>query len=234
MGSAHADASSSYDGRESRQAELERRVEEKETQLRELRHRVKNNLQLITALIRAEARSTDDQASGEGYKRLAGRVEALGVLYRALTESEQGTAVDIGPYLTEIAAAVVAANGTASVHLDIQVGNWPMPIDVAMSLGLVVNEVMTNSLKHAFGPHERGTISLHATHGPACCTVVVADNGCGLPEHAIWPTPGKLSSLIVHSLLQKANATFALSSSPGKGTRVSFGFPTPTAVGNSL
>src|SRR5579864_2996839 len=67
-------------------AALERQVEEKDTQLRELQHRVKNNLQMITALIRAEAKGIPDQTTGQGYERLAGRVEALGVLYHALTE----------------------------------------------------------------------------------------------------------------------------------------------------
>lgn len=214
--------------------ELERQVSEKDTQLRELQHRVKNNLQMITALIRAEAKGIADQTTGEGYERLAGRVEALGVLYRALAESENDGAVDLGSYLTQIASAVVAANGAEGVHLDLQLDNWPISIDVAMPLGLVVNELMTNSLKHAFESGGRGTISLHATCGPERCKVVVGDDGRGLPEDAVWPRPGKLSSLIVRSLLQNAKATFDIQSAPGQGIRVSFEFPTPAAVVRAL
>jgi two-component sensor histidine kinase len=214
--------------------ELERRVEEKDTQLRELQHRVKNNLQMITALIRAEAKGVADQTTGEGFERLAGRVEALGVLYRALAESEHDGAVDLGFYLTQVASAVMAANGAEGVHLDLQVDNWPISIDVAMPLGLVVNELLTNSLKHAFPAYERGTIRLHATCGPERCRVVVADDGRGLPEDAIWPRPGKLSTLIVRSLLQNAKATFEIESAPGQGVRVSFEFPTPASVIKAL
>ena len=94
-----------------------------------------------------------------------------------------------------------------------------------MPLGLVVNELMTNSLKHAFQDRDPGTLSLHASLGPESCTVVVGDDGCGLPEDSIWPKPGKLSSLIVRSLLQNAKATFEIQSSPEHGTRVTFKFP---------
>ncbi|HEY1926157.1 MAG TPA: histidine kinase dimerization/phosphoacceptor domain -containing protein [Caulobacteraceae bacterium] len=206
-------------------AELERQVEEKDTQLRELQHRVKNNLQMITALIRAEAKGVPDQTTGEGYERLAGRVEALGVLYRALAESDQDGAVDLGSYLSQVASAIMAAHGTEGIHLDLQVDSWPVSINVAMPLGLVVNELMTNSLKHAFEGREQGTISLHASSGPERCKVVIADNGRGLPEDSAWPRPGKLSSLIVRSLLQNAKATFDIDSEPEQGVRVSFEFP---------
>ena len=214
--------------------DLERRVAEKDTQLRELQHRVKNNLQMITALIRAEAKGIPDQTTGEGFERLAGRVEALGVLYRALSESEHEGAVDLGSYLAQIASAVIAANGAEGVHLDLQVDNWPISIDVAMPLGLVVNELLTNSLKHAFDAHEHGAISVHASCGPERCKVVVGDNGRGLPEDAIWPRPGKLSSLIVRSLLQNARSTFDIDSAPGQGVRVTFEFPTPASVMKAL
>ncbi len=87
--------------------ELHERVREKDTQLRELQHRVKNNLQMITALIRVEARGVTDRSSGEGFDRLAGRVEALGLLgYHALAETGPGDAVDLGAHLSEIASAV--------------------------------------------------------------------------------------------------------------------------------
>ncbi|HEV2365628.1 MAG TPA: histidine kinase dimerization/phosphoacceptor domain -containing protein [Caulobacteraceae bacterium] len=210
-------------------AALERQVEEKDLQLRELQHRVKNNLQMITALIRAEAKGVPDRTTGEGFERLAGRVEALGVLYRALTESEQDGAVDLGLYLTQVASAVMAAHGAEGIHLDLQVDSWPVSIDVAMPLGLVVNELMTNSLKHAFRGQDGGTLRLHATLGPERCTVAVADDGRGLPEDSVWPTPGKLSSLIVRSLLQNAKATFAIWSEPGRGTSVTFEFPSSEA-----
>jgi PAS domain S-box-containing protein len=204
--------------------ELEARVREKDTQLRELQHRVKNNLQMITALIRVEAKGVSDRSTSEGFDRLAGRVEALGVLYRSLSETEPGSAVDLGAYLSEIASAIIRAHAVEGIRLDLQVHSWPVSIDVAMPVGLVVNELLTNSLKHAFNGRDRGTITLRSTCERAGCLVVVADDGAGLPEGVSWPNPGKLSALIVRSLQQNANARIDVQSAPGQGTRVMIGF----------
>jgi two-component sensor histidine kinase len=204
--------------------ELEERVREKDLQLRELQHRVKNNLQMITALIRVEAKGVSDRSTGEGFDRLAGRVEALGLLYRSLAEEGSHDAVDLGIYLSEIASAVMRAHAVEGIRLDLKVDTWPVSIDVAMPAGLVVNELMTNALKHAFQGRDGGTITLHSTAEPGGCRVVVADDGVGLPEDFSWPKPGKLSALIVRSLQQNARARIDVHSAPHKGMRVTIAF----------
>lgn len=204
--------------------ELQALVLEKDTHLRELQHRVKNNLQMITALIRVEARGVVDASTGEGFDRLAGRVEALGLLYRALEHSSAGEPVDLGIYLSEIASAVMRAHAHEGIRLDLKVDTWPVSIDVAMPTGLVVNELLTNALKHAFMDREGGTITLHSTTGDGGCRVVISDDGVGLPEGVTWPKKGKLSDLIVRSLLQNARAEIAVKSLPGQGMRVTIGF----------
>ena len=205
--------------------DLEARLAEKDTQLQELQHRVKNNLQMITALIRAEARQVRGQPAVEGYERLAGRVQALGLLYRRLSEGEpDSNAVDLGLYLSEIATAVMSAYAQEGLRLDLKVDTWPVSVDVAMPAGLVVNELMTNALKHAFVGRPHGVISLHSTTLNGGCRVIVADDGVGLPEGAVWPTPGKLSTLIVRSLEQNANARTVVRSAPGQGMRVAILF----------
>jgi two-component sensor histidine kinase len=203
--------------------QLQEQVQEKDVQLRELQHRVRNNLQMITALIRAEARGVSDYSTGEGFDRLAGRVEALGLLYRSL-ETTAGDSVDLGIYLSEIASAVMRAHAVEGIRLDMKVDTWPASIDVAMPAGLVVNELMTNALKHAFAGREGGTITLRSTTDGSGCRVVVADDGVGLPEGFTWPKPGKLSALIVGSLLQNASARLEVQSELGKGLRVTIAF----------
>jgi len=205
--------------------QLEEQVREKDTQLKELQHRVRNNLQMITALIRVEARGVSDFSTGQGFDRLAGRVEALGLLYRALGESTDGGKVDLGVYLTEIASAVMRAHAVEGIHLDMQVDTWMVSLDVAMPAGLVVNELMTNTLKHAFKGRDGGAITLQGnTDGAGGCRIVVADDGVGLPAGYSWPKPGKLSALIVRSLLQNASARMDVQSTPGQGMRVEIVF----------
>ena len=204
--------------------ELEDQVREKDTQLHELQHRVRNNLQMITALIRVEARGVADLSTGEGFDRLAGRVEALGLLYRALGDSPSAETVDLGIYLSEIASAVMRAHASESIRLNLKVDTWPASLDVAMPTGLVVNELLTNALKHAFPGGGGGTITLHSTAEPAGYQVVIADDGVGLPDGYSWPRPGKLSALIVRSLLQNAKAQMEVLSKPGAGLRVTIRF----------
>jgi two-component sensor histidine kinase len=205
--------------------ELAEQVREKDTQLLELQHRVRNNLQMITALIRVEARGIADRSTGEGFDRLAGRIEALGLLYRAMGASGDSGVIDLGVYLSEIASAVMRAHAPEGVHLDLQVDTWPVSLDVAMPAGLVVNELLTNALKHAFQGRDGGAISLHClTDNAGGCRVVVADDGVGLAEGYVWPKPGKLSALIVRSLLQNAAARMDVTSAPGRGMQVEIEF----------
>lgn len=204
--------------------ELEEKVREKDTQLKELQHRVKNNLQMITALIRVEARGISDRTLGEGFDRLAGRVEALGLLYRSMGSGDPMETIDLGVYLSGIASAVMRAHAVEGIRLDLLVDTWEVSIDVAMPAGLVVNELLTNALKHAFDGRRGGTITLHSKVSDTGCQVIVADDGVGLPEGVTWPKPGKLSSLIVKSLVQNAKATLEVASAPGKGMQVTIEF----------
>jgi PAS domain S-box-containing protein len=205
-------------------SEFQQRIRDKDLQLRELQHRVANNLQLITALVRAEARNVEEHALTERFSRLAGRMEALGILYRALSAQNQPDTVDLGVYVSEVASAVMRAHAVEGIHLDLQVDTWPVSVNVAMPTGLAVNELLTNALKHAFQGREGGTITLRSLVDNDGCRVSVADDGVGLPKGVEWPQKGKLSSLIVQSLRQNARARVDLVSTPGKGVQVTIFF----------
>jgi two-component sensor histidine kinase len=209
---------------------FEKRVQEKDVLLRELQHRVKNNLQMITALIRMESRNALDDETGESFSRLAGRVSALALLYRSLAPDKPAESVDLGIYLSQIATAVMQAHAVEGIRLDLKVDTWPVSINVAMPAGLVVNEVLTNSLKHAFVGRPGGTITLHSLVDPEGCQVVIADDGIGLPPGTTWPTSGRLGSLIVRSLQHNAGARLDVVSSPDSGLRVVIRFARANAA----
>jgi len=204
--------------------DLLKRLQDKDTLLLELQHRVKNNLQMVTALVRLEARNIPDDASVKRFDRLAGRIEALSLLYRSLSEDEHGETVDLGVYLSQIASAVMQAHAVEGIHLDLQVDTWPVSVNVAMPAGLVVNELLTNALKHAFTGREGGTITLHSLVDDDGCRVIISDDGVGLPEGTEWPKRGKLGALIVQSLRQNARAQLDVESTPDQGMRVTIFF----------
>jgi two-component sensor histidine kinase len=200
---------------------------DKDTLLRELQHRVKNNLQMITALIRLEARSATGEDSGDRFSRLAGRINALAVLYEALSHNETGDSVDLGAYLGQIAAAIMQAHAVEGIRLDTRIDTWPVTVNVAMPAGLVVNELLTNALKHAFVGREGGVIKLHSLIDDDGCHITIADDGVGFAEGTSWPQPGRLSAMILHSLKQNAAATVSVTSTPGAGVAVTIFFARP-------
>jgi two-component sensor histidine kinase len=212
------------------QADLADQLRERDTLLRELQHRVKNNLQMITALIRLEARQLPNGAPMEAFDRLAGRIEALAMLYQSLMQEDDLQQVDLGVYLSQIAAAVLKAHAVEGIRLDMQVDVFPVSVNVAMPAGLVVNELLTNSLKHAFVGRDSGTITLRSVTDAEGCRVTVADDGRGLPEGVHWPMPGKLSSLIAQSLRENAKAQIFFESDASSGTRVTIVFARDTAA----
>lgn len=205
--------------------DYERKIRDKDVMLKELQHRVKNNLQLITALVRLESRSAQRGAPVD-LSRLAGRIEALAVLYQTLEADSFGPELDLGPYLSQIATAAIKANAVDGIALETRMGYAPASVNVAMPIGLLVNELLTNAFKYAFDGRAEGTISVEATRdGDDRYRVTVADNGCGFADGASWPMPGKLASLVVQTLRENAgDLTVNASSSPQQGTQVTIEF----------
>jgi len=204
--------------------EFEQRIREKDMLLLEIQHRVKNNLQMITALIRIEARNTQGRTDAAPFDRLAGRIESIQLVHKLLSEQGAGDEIDLGVYLSEIASSVMHSYAVEGIRLDLKIDAYPVSLNVAMPTGLVVNELLTNALKHAFAGREGGTITLHSLADSNGCRVVIADDGIGFPEDVEWPKRGKLSALIVRSLRENAKANLKVESSPGKGTRVTILF----------
>jgi two-component sensor histidine kinase len=213
-------------GRERAQIEqFESQIRERDTLMRELQHRVKNNLQLITALVRLEARSA---AEGEtvALARLASRIDALTVLYRILSDDTvDGSDIDLGQYLSDIADAVIRASAGEGVTYDVDPGYCPLSVNIAMPAGLLVNEMLTNALKYAFVGRSGGRIKVACAVEDGRVSVVVSDDGVGLPEGQEWPSSRKLGALILQTLRENArNVTFTGKSLRGQGTWFTLSF----------
>ena len=204
--------------------ESARQLRDKDILLKELQHRVKNNLQLITALIRLEARN-ERKGNKVNLDILAGRIEALQLLYQDLTAEGLGQVVDLGHYVSQIASAVMHTYGVGGIRLDLKVDHALASINVAMPIGLLVNELLTNAFKYAFPGREGGIVTVRCLQGDKDhYQVVVADDGVGLPEDGTWPVPGKLGSLVLQTLQENARTSVDVQSAAGKGMRVTISF----------
>lgn len=213
------------DRERSQRDDFEQKIRDKDLLLKELQHRVKNNLQLITALIRLEARAAQ-RGDKVDLDRLAGRVDALALLYQAMSTDHWGPEVDLGPYLSGIATAGVRTQAVEGVQLDLKVTYCPVSVNVAMPVGLLINELLTNAFKHAFAGRKTGVITLECyCEDERRCRVIFADDGVGFSRGTSWPQPGKLGVLILQTLRENTTQmNFRLESAPGAGARVTVEF----------
>ncbi len=205
--------------------EFEKGIRDKDILLKELQHRVKNNLQLITALIRLEARAAQ-RGDKVDLDRLAGRIDTLALLYQALSTDHWGPMVDLGPYLSEIASASVRAHAVEGITLDLKMSYCQVSINVAMPVGLLVNELLTNAFKYAFEGRETGTVSLECQcEDEDRFRIVFADDGVGFADGKTWPKAGKLGALILQTLRENTRQlNFQLDTEPGEGARMTIDF----------
>jgi PAS domain S-box-containing protein len=207
----------------SQREQFERDIRDKDLLLQEIQHRVKNNLQLIVALIRLEARQAK-RGEEVDLARLAGRIEALRLLYEALTPSGVEQDIDLAHYLGQIASSVMRAHGRDGIRLDLKVGYAPVSVNVGLPVGLLVHELIINAFKHGFPNRDSGTITVECEREEDRYHIVVADDGEGLPEGTTWPAPGKLGNLVVQTLRENARLELRVDSAPGRGARVTIEF----------
>jgi PAS domain S-box-containing protein len=175
-------------------AELERRVEgrtaellatlrEREVLLQEVHHRVKNNLQVISSLINMQLRTLGDDASRTALLDCRTRVQAIALIHEKLYQSSNYAEVSFSAYARGLAADVFQATGVSpeKVTLRLEVEEVALAVDKAIPCGLILNELMTNALKHAFPDGRRGTIRVELARAEGGgLRLAVADDGVGL------------------------------------------------------
>jgi PAS domain S-box-containing protein len=157
----------------------------------EISHRIKNNLQVVVSLIAYEARWTAAPCV-QGYKAMQGRIGAIAELYDLISQSSRGPTVAVDVYLREIAKAMAASLLGAKSGIEIRIEAEALEIDSdrAVPFGLLVNELATNAIKHAF-PGGAGHIVLSVEQIGTEVELTVADDGIGMPEAALARSPEK-------------------------------------------
>jgi two-component sensor histidine kinase/PAS domain-containing protein len=200
-----------------RLAELQIRsaLAQKEVLLREVHHRVKNNLQMIAAMIQLRARLVPIEIRPH-FEALTRRVVAIGNVYEEIHRAGNLDQIDLGQYLRKIGALSSSEN----VAVQVQAAPLQAGIDVAVPIGLIAVELITNSVKHAFGPEDRGVISIQLGRlEPNRAFLVIADNGRGMQA-----APNRASSglEIVRALASQIEAEIETSSDSGTSHKITF------------
>jgi PAS domain S-box-containing protein len=192
--------------------------------LREVYHRVKNNLQIVDSLLLMQARRLADPDAKAALENLRGRVYALGLVHHQLMGSKDLETFDIAPFLEELSRHLLEGAGGAEVGLSVRAAPLKVGLDFAIPLGLLVTELVTNSMKHAFdgGP---GAIDVTLEDAEAGEVVLqVSDNGCGYDPAAFSATPS-LGASIVSGLVRQLRGVMTISNEGG--TRSMVRLPAP-------
>jgi two-component sensor histidine kinase len=194
--------------------------------LREVYHRVKNNLQTVDGLIVMQARQVVDPAAKKGLLDLRSRIFALGLVHQQLMGSDDLKTFDFAPFLRELSANIVEGGASDEVTLSVNAAPLDVGLDFAIPLGLLVTELVTNSLKHAF-PDGKGNIDVLLERDEATVALVVADNGAGSakadsPADAARPA---LGASIIRGLVAQMHGTLVVRSE--NGTRSEIRVPAP-------
>jgi PAS domain S-box-containing protein len=196
--------------------------------LQELTHRVKNSLQIIAAMVSIEARC---HKSGEGkaaLERVSHRISALGQLYSQLSKANTVEAVDAATYLDELCRDLIASvhrEGGTSIALETDIESEPLPTDRAITIGLMVNELVTNAVKYGFPGDTKGTVLVTLKRAAGELRLTVADNGQGIdPRRADSGLGGRL----VEGFAQQLGGQLKRESG-NKGTTVSLTLPSREA-----
>lgn len=213
-------------------AELEAVVQEKtealqqrDLLLREVYHRVKNNLQIVDSIITMQESRLADPDAKTSLQSLRSRVYALGLVHQQLMSSHDLKTFDIAPFLKELAENVVASGATGQIDLDVEACELPVNLDYAVPLGLLVTELVTNSIKHAF---ENGdgkiSVTLARSGNDGNIEVTVSDNGRGDKEKDTVSRTG-LGKKLIQGLVRQLQGKMDIQWHNGTTAKVTLPMP---------
>lgn len=200
-------------------------LREKEALLKEIHHRVKNNLQVVSSLLGLQSRSVTDPETRKMFRESQNRIHSMALLHESLYQSENLSQVNFPDYIRELAAHLFHSYGVAPerIHLRTNLERLALHLDAAVPCGLIVNELISNSLKYAFPDGREGEIriELHEIHD-GMARLVVADNGVGFRSDLDWTTTKSLGLRLVRTLAQQLGAKIEVTSEPGTQIQLTF------------
>ncbi len=200
---------------------LKSQAEEKTLLLREMHHRTKNNLALTASLISLESAGIEDARTRKALEELEDRVRAIALLHQMLQDAEGARSVPAGEYLRNVAESA-ARSVRDNIAMDCEIDPVELPASEAIPMGLILNELVTNAVKHAFPDGRAGKIRVRLADTEGVLELAVEDDGVGMPGN-----PGKhsLGLPLVQSLADQLKGSLRFEKGPG--TRVVVRVPAP-------
>ncbi|MCH1911928.1 PAS domain S-box protein [Leptospira noguchii] len=200
---------------------LKKTLEEKEVMLKEIHHRVKNNLQVVASLLSLQSEHYGNERISRILKECERRIQSMALIHKELYQSENITKIDFYDYLNTLLVSLLHSFGKEK-KVEFKISSKPnfVSIETAIPLGLIVNELATNSLKYAFSNGKDGLISVHLRLDVLESVLEVEDNGIGMPEEFDLDKSESLGLKLVEILARQLRGKFILlPSRKEKGTK---------------
>ncbi len=198
---------------------------EKEVLLREIHHRVKNNLNTVSNLLYLQSLTIEDSRVAEAFGESRNRIQTMARVHELLYHSESLTWIDMNDYVKELMADLVETNPTTPVAVEADASGVRLEIDQAIPCGLLVTELVSNSLKYAFPTHSPGDrITVRLSVDRNASRLEVSDNGSGLPDGLQVDELPSLGLRLVGMLTRQLHGTYEIQSAPGQGTQFTITF----------
>jgi PAS domain S-box-containing protein len=198
---------------------------ERESLLQEIHHRVKNNLQVISSLINMQIRGLKEESSRAALRDCQSRVITMAQIHEMLYQSANYAQVPFAKYTRELSSRVLSASGTSpgNVTLHFELDDVSLPVEQAIPCGLILNELVANSLKHAFPNAASGTIRVELRLAPdLSVNLSVGDDGVGISPAWNLENPETLGAQLVLTLVKQLGGRLEITRSPGSTFRISF------------
>lgn len=198
---------------------------EKEVLLREIHHRVKNNLQIISSLLNLQSRHIDDESSLDMFQESRDRVRSMALVHEKLYRSDELARVDFCEYIQSLARHLFMSYGINSkgIDLDVDVKDVFLDINTSIPCGLIINELVSNSLKHAFTGRSRGKIRVVLRpENDDKFKMVVSDDGVGLPKDVDVTQTESLGLQLVAMLVEQLQGTLRIDKNQGTSFEILF------------
>ncbi|MFP5260180.1 MAG: PAS domain S-box protein [Acidobacteriota bacterium] len=207
-----------------REQQLRESLLEKEVLLKEVHHRVKNNLQIISSLLFLQKENISDPAIQDCFEESRNRIASMALIHEELYRSGDLARVDLKEYLERLAPKVVQSlRGSKSIGFALNLAECRVSVDKAIPFGLAINELLTNAVKHGFAGRDAGNIRVSMTCEEGLIRAVVEDDGAGLPEGFHPDSVRTLGMQLVVQLIRQLRGALTFGSSPqGAVFRLSF------------
>ncbi len=205
--------------------QLRASLHEKEVLLREVHHRVKNNLAIIDSFLSLQANKCQDAVATEGLRDCQNRLRSMAFIHDRLYQVDDLAFIDFGGYITSLCHHLFQSYGVdpRRIHLRLDLGEFFLSLEVAMPLGLLLNELLTNIIKYAFPEGRGGEVSVQLqTLGEGLAHLVVSDNGVGLPLDVNVQRPQSVGLRLVQILARQIGGTLEFHRHGGTTVRLAF------------